>query len=121
MRGKILSAAIGISAAITGGAMAADWPQWRGPERNGISSEQGWLKEGAAPRTVWEADVGAGYSSVAVKGGKLYTMGNHGDSDAVVCLDAVKGTEVWKKTYPCGGGGYPGPRATPAMPVGDSI
>jgi len=115
MRGKVLSALIGISAAVTVGVKAADWPQWRGPERNGISSEQGWLKEGSLPRTVWEADVGAGYSSVAVKGGKLYTMGNHGGSDAVLCLDSAKGTELWKKTYPCGGGGYPGPRATPTV------
>lgn len=113
MRGKFGMALIGV--AVATGAVAAEWPQWRGPDRDGISSEQGWLKDGAAPRTVWEASVGSGYSSVAVKGGKLYTMGNSGDTDSVLCFDAVKGTQVWKQSYPCGGGGYPGPRATPTV------
>ncbi|MBC8161398.1 MAG: amidohydrolase, partial [Roseiflexaceae bacterium] len=43
---------------------------------------------------------GTGASSVAVKGGRLYTMGNSGNSDVVWCLDALKGTEIWKHTYP---------------------
>ncbi len=102
-------------AALTLGSAVADWPQWRGPERNGISTETGWFKEGATARTAWEAAVGSGYSSVAVLNGKLYTMGNQANTDAVFCLDAVKGSAFWKFEYPCQAGGYPGARSTPAV------
>lgn len=108
-------AAVGIGVAAIRSAGAADWPQWRGPDRNGISEEKGWFTAGAQPRTVWEAAVGAGYSSMAVQGGRLYTMGNRDNSDGVVCLDAAKGAEVWKYAYPCPGADYPGPRATPTL------
>jgi outer membrane protein assembly factor BamB len=97
------------------GAALADWPQWRGPERNGISMETGWFKEGAPARTVWEAAVGSGYSSVAIQSGKLYTIGNRSNTDTVVCLDAVKGTALWTFEYACGAGSYPGARSTPAV------
>jgi outer membrane protein assembly factor BamB len=97
------------------GTATADWPQWRGPDHNGISIETGWFKEGAAARTVWEASVGAGYSSVAVQAGRLYTLGNRNNQDVVVCLDALTGTAVWAMEYPCRAGNYPGSRSTPTV------
>src|SRR5687768_11549902 len=65
-----------VSAAV----FAADWPQWRGPNRNGISAETGWAPT-SNPRRVWTAQVGQGFSSVAVVGGRVYTMGNAGGKD----------------------------------------
>ena len=83
-------------------ANAVDWPQWRGINRDGISSEKispaSWGKHG--PKQLWKKEVGAGVSSVVVRGGRLYTMGNQGGMDVVFCLDASTGAEVWRHTYP---------------------
>lgn len=98
--------------------MAADWPQWRGPDRNGISKETGWLAPGAAAKQVWKAEVGAGYSSVSVSDGKLYTMGNKDGQDSVLCLNATDGKELWRHSYPCKAGSYSGPRCTPTVENG---
>jgi outer membrane protein assembly factor BamB len=82
-------------------AAPADWPQWRGPHRTGISSERGWSAEGK-PESVWSASVGLGYSSVAVAGGRLYTMGHDMEAglDTVFCLDADTGKKIWTHSYP---------------------
>lgn len=96
----------------------ADWPQWRGALRNGITAETVTWR-GGAPRKVWQATIGQGFSSVAVVGGKLYTAGNVGGTDWVHCLDAVTGKVVWQYKYPCGAGDYPGPRATPTVHNGN--
>ena len=97
-----------------------DWPQWRGPKRNGVSAEKDfiaqWPKEG--PHRLWAAKVGVGYSSVSVAGGRLYTMGNVSDVDHVMCLDAATGKLIWAYKYPCTAAdpnGYPGPRCTPTV------
>jgi outer membrane protein assembly factor BamB len=83
-------------------AHAVDWPQWRGINRDGVSSEQispaRWGKDG--PKQLWSKEVGTGVSSVAVEGGRLYTMGNNGSTDVVFCLDAATGAEIWRHTYP---------------------
>src|SRR5215467_7011440 len=58
---------------------ANDWPQWRGPERTGISKETGLLKEWPAdgPKLLWQAkDIGDGYSTPAVVGDRLYVISN---------------------------------------------
>lgn len=96
---------------------AADWPQWRGPQRNGISSETGWMTRwsGAGPKRVWMAQVGQGFSSVAVKDGRVYTMGNTGGRDTIYCLNAANGKVVWTHSYACSAGDHPGPRATPTV------
>src|ERR1043165_8395297 len=73
-------------------ARADDWPQWRGPNRNGISRETGWQAQWSSPPTkLWQAGVGVGYSSEAVANGRLYTMGNVDETDYVYCLDANSG------------------------------
>jgi outer membrane protein assembly factor BamB len=83
-------------------ANAVDWPQWRGINRDGISSEKispaSWGKEG--PKQLWRKEVGTGVSSVVVRGGRLYTMGNKGGTDVVFCLDAATGAEIWRHSYP---------------------
>ncbi|MBN1674355.1 MAG: PQQ-like beta-propeller repeat protein [Kiritimatiellae bacterium] len=97
-----------------GGAFAADWPQWRGPARTGVSPETGWLGRWP-PVELWRRPVGEGYSSAAVAGGRLYTLGWQDGRDTVWCLDADDGRLLWAHTYPCGTVEYNGPRATPTV------
>ena len=94
-----------------------DWPQWRGPERNGISQESGWRHQTlqAGLEVAWQAKVGQGFSSVAIRGDALYTLGNIRGEDTLWCLNPETGKERWRFTYSCEPGGYPGPRATPAV------
>jgi outer membrane protein assembly factor BamB len=100
--------------------MALDWPQWRGPNRDGISTESGWSvswpKEGL--KQAWKAEVGTGYGTVSVSKGRLYVMGNTADKDTVYCLDTSTGKEIWKFTYDCVAkdpNGYHGVRSTPTV------
>lgn len=77
-----------------------DWPNWLGPDRNGISAETTWSVEGKS--SLWETNVGRGYSSFAVVDGQLYTVGfdEEGGMDVVWCLDAETGDELWTFAYP---------------------
>ncbi|MDR3403671.1 MAG: PQQ-binding-like beta-propeller repeat protein [Chthoniobacter sp.] len=80
------------------------WPQWRGPQRDGISAETGWRKDWPAegPRKVWSAQVGVGISSPVIADGRLITQGNDGNgTDTVVALDAATGAELWHFSLPC--------------------
>src|SRR6202163_3529980 len=75
---------------------AADWPQFRGPDRDDVSKETGllktWPKEG--PPLLWTyAEAGAGYSGPAIVGDRLYTMGARGDSEYVLALDLKGGND----------------------------
>ena len=103
---------------------ADDWPQWRGPDRNGISGETGWMNgwaQGSAPKVAWRAAVGKGHSAVSVRGGRAFTMGWDGEHDSVFCFDAVTGRLNWKQSYPCTTIlQWPGPRATPTVD-GDTV
>ncbi len=77
---------------------SSDWPQWRGPNRDGISQEIGlaksWPKEG--PRKVWEVNTaGVGYSSLAVAGNRIYTLGDLEGVEHVIALDATTGKTIW--------------------------
>lgn len=96
---------------------ASDWPRWRGPNGDGIAAQDDWNPKALAggPKVLWKAQVGDGFSSVAIVGDRLYTMGNNTREDAVVCLDARNGKEIWRYAYPCRQGEYPGPRATPTV------
>jgi outer membrane protein assembly factor BamB len=97
-------------------AVAEDWPVWRGPSRNGISTEKDWDPAAVAEGMVlWRANVGVGHSSFAVANGKVYTLGNTDNEDTLFCFDAETGDVVWKSSYPCRAGNYPGPRATPTV------
>ena len=96
-----------------------DWPQWRGPRRDGVSEEGipdwNWPEEG--PKKLWEAPTGQGYSTVAVASGRVVTMLQDGDDEAVVCWDANTGDERWRYRYPAHFQGFQGsgPRSTPTM------
>ncbi len=79
---------------------AADWPQWRGPTRDGVSTETDWSSIGVA-ENLWSASVGLGYSSFVVSDGRLYTMGFNEEEqvDTVFCLNATTGRPVWSHSY----------------------
>lgn len=108
----------------------ADWPQWRGPLRDGHAAEQAllesWPENG--PRIKWQSDaLGRGYSTAAVADGFLYTLGSDDTNCFAICLDAATGKAVWKTTiarasnrddYNHGWGG--GPRSTPTID-GDQV
>ena len=79
-------------------ATAADWPQWRGPNRDDISTETGLLKQWPAtgPKRVWLFDnAGMGYSGFSVAGGKLFTIGTRDQKEILLALDANTGKELW--------------------------
>jgi outer membrane protein assembly factor BamB len=98
----------------------ANWPQWRGPNRDGISKETGLLKQWPAegPPLVWKATgAGGGYSSFSIANGRLFTMGLRGDREVVVAFDINTGKEAWATPH---GGAFrndrgDGPRGTPTI------
>jgi outer membrane protein assembly factor BamB len=87
---------------LAGMVRADDWPRFRGPHQNGISTETGWSWNWPAngPKRLWKAAVGQGFSSVAVANGRVFTLGSEGDTATVYCLDASTGKEIWKHSYP---------------------
>jgi len=115
-----ISALLLFTALMTVCAMADDWPNWRGPQHNGISYELDWGGdwETCEPNVLWERQVGTGFSSIAVAEGWLYTMGNTNNTDKVSCLDANSGRILWAHEYPSdlAPNSYEGgPSATPTV------
>lgn len=116
----IASCALAHQAMGQGAQSAANWPQWRGPNRDGISKETGLLKQWPAdgPPLVWKATgAGGGYSSFAISNGKLYTMGLRGDREFVIAFDVATGKEAWATAH---GSAFrndrgDGPRGTPTV------
>lgn len=104
-------------------AMGADWPQWRGPNRDGKSTETGLLKEWpeGGPKLVWQVkDIGDGYSTPSVVGDRLYLISNRGIEDEFVqALSAADGKQIWQqhigKVGTNTGPQYPGSRSTPTV------
>ncbi len=102
---------------------AADWPGWRGPQRNGISIETGLLKEWPSdgPKLLWQIkDLGDGYSTPAVVGDRMYLISNKGNDDEFVqALTANDAKPLWStslgKVGPNKGPQYPGSRSTPTV------
>jgi outer membrane protein assembly factor BamB len=105
-------------------ASSADWSQWRGPNRDGTSTETGLLKQWPAggPTLLWKsADLGGGYSSISASGNKLFTMGEKDGSSYVIAL-GTDGKLLWQtkvgKAGAPGWGGFSGPRCTPPVASG---
>jgi outer membrane protein assembly factor BamB len=104
--------------------LSANWPQWRGPERDGISKETGLMQEWPAdgPKLLWQKDgLGDGYSTPAIVGDRIYLVSNEGlDNEFVQALQVADGNPIWKKTIGKVGNPkqrppYPGARSTPTL------
>ena len=83
---------------VSGAVVGDDWPGFGGPAHDGVSRETGWSAEG---KPLWSARIGIGYSSFAVQGGRVYTLGYDRlrETDLVYCFDAETGKELW--THAC--------------------
>jgi outer membrane protein assembly factor BamB len=100
---------------------AADWPQFLGPTRDGVSTETTlglpWPKDG--PRVLWQRQVGAGFSGPVVAGDRLILFHRVDDDELIECLHPVTGKTLWKFAYPThyrdDFGFDAGPRSTPAI------
>ncbi|MCL6504671.1 MAG: PQQ-binding-like beta-propeller repeat protein [Pirellulales bacterium] len=94
-----------------------DWPQWRGPNRDGHSPDRGLLDRwpDGGPPLVWTArGLGSGYSSVAVAGGVIYTLGGDGSGTHLAAVDAADGSIRWKTRVGAGSS----PNSTPTVHEG---
>ena len=107
---------------------AQDWPQWRGPNRDGkvsgFTAPQEWPKELTQK---WKKTVGWGDSTPALVGDKLYVFTRQGDNEVVLCLDASSSDELWRDKYEAQAvtgapaRQHPGPRSSPAVANGKVV
>jgi outer membrane protein assembly factor BamB len=103
-------------------ASAADWPQWRGRDRDGVAHQArlpaAWPPR--PPRPVWRQTVGEGQSSPVVAGNRVFVLGRTGDVEGCYCMSAATGKMLWQKEYPCTykpadpSSGF-GPKSTPTI------
>jgi outer membrane protein assembly factor BamB len=94
------------------------WPQFRGPNRDGLSTDEGLLKEWPddGPPLLWKATgLGIGFSSVSVAGGKIYTMGDHDGFALISALDERSGKLLWSVKIGRAGGRAGGSSSTPTV------
>lgn len=98
---KTIAAIIILTLFIAAVAGAADWPNYRGPNLDGISTETGWNPAALNDvKIVWQAELGIGFSSISIANGKAYAMGNiNKNTDVVYCFDALTGKELWRHKY----------------------
>jgi outer membrane protein assembly factor BamB len=125
MKRLVIVAVLALGAGVVTGARpappaAADWPQWQGPDRTGISKETGLMKEwpSSGPPVVWSAqNLGNGYGSMAVAGDRIYLQGMVGGNSTVFALNRADGKAVWSKALGRAESNDqgPGPRGTPTV------
>jgi outer membrane protein assembly factor BamB len=113
-----MTAAVVATAALA--TMSADWPQWRGPNRTGVSAETGLLTQwpSGGPAVAWTAqNLGGGYGSLSVAGDKVFVQGLRNRQSIVSALSAADGRGLWSKTLGAGGSNDrgDGPRSTPTV------
>lgn len=109
---------------------AGDWPQWRGPNRDAVSTETGLLREwtGDGPETIWHAtEIGSGYPSVVISNGSVITMGEREGDVVVTALNAETGKPIWQtkigttKRIPCSTPTIDGEHVYAVDPDGDLV
>jgi hypothetical protein len=109
-----------LSGVVHGQTPAADWPQWRGPDRSGVSKEAGLLRQWPAsgPAVAWAATgLGAGYGSVAISGDRVFVQGTRERQSTVTSLNRADGKVVWTRAIGSRGDNDrgSGPRSTPTV------
>lgn len=106
---------------------AQDWPQWRGPNRDGevvgFAAPSKWPAELALK---WKETVGSGDATPALVGDKLYVFARQGGDEVTLCLNAADGEEIWRDKYAAqqvtgAAGRHPGPRSSPAVADGKVV
>jgi outer membrane protein assembly factor BamB len=116
---KYLVTSAFIVAYAAAGVLAADWPQFLGPERNSTSPEtnllRSWPENG--PEVLWTVPVGGGYGGPAIQDGKVYLLDRDGDQrDILRCFDLANGQELWTFAYDAPGTVmFPGSRSVPTV------
>lgn len=122
MRIILFAATVIVVGAVSLGGQSAssDWPQWRGPDRNGVSKETGLLSQWprSGPTVAWSAAMlGAGYGSLSVQGERVYVQGMRNNQSVVSSLNRADGKLVWVRILgPAGNNDRgPGPRSTPTI------
>src|ERR1700729_3790142 len=100
---------------------AEDWPQWRGPHRDGVAS--GFIEPKAWPEKLnlkWKIEVGEGHSSPILVGDSVYDFARLNDQETLFAIDQANGSIRWKQQYPApykvnsaAAGHGPGPKSTP--------
>jgi outer membrane protein assembly factor BamB len=114
------------SAAWAAAAPPGNWPQWRGPNRDGLAV--GLVAPASWPQALvpgWKVRVGTGHSSPIVSGGRVYQLSREGEEEVVRALDLPTGRELWRRAYPvayqmnpAATGHGKGPKSTPALADG---
>lgn len=116
--------AVPVAGSAGAAASTSDWPQWRGPQRDGTSRESGLLREWPAggPKMLWQVnDIGDGYSTPVVVGARIYLMSNRGmDNEFVQALSTRDGKAIWTTRVgnvgnPDQNPNYPKARSTPTV------
>jgi outer membrane protein assembly factor BamB len=124
---RTLTAVAGLLAISASCALAQDWPQWRGVNRdakaNGFSAPKTWPKEMTQK---WKVAVGLGDATPALVGDKLYVFAREGDDEIIRCLDAANGKELWQVKYAAQAVTGPaaphgGPRSSPTVADGKIV
>jgi outer membrane protein assembly factor BamB len=103
--------------------LAADWPQWRGPNRDGVTRD--FVAPTTWPATLketWKTTVGEGHSSPVTSEGRIYVLARQGEDEVVLCLEASTGKQLWRARYPAAytmnpaaTGHGKGPKSTPVV------
>src|SRR5436190_14391618 len=125
-RGTIVVLALLAASAPSGQTRSADWPQWRGPNRDGavpsFRAPQAWPE---ALTRKWKVNVGIGYATPILAGNRLYMFARRGDNETLAALDAETGKELWATSYPAPFNLSPaaarhekGPKSTPTFANG---
>ena len=120
LSGLVCALVVSLGVLVPGQTPSNDWPQWRGPDRNGISKEKGLLQAwpSGGPAVVWNiSGLGAGYGSLAIRGNRIFVQGSSRRQSNVIALDRATGKTVWSQSLgPSGDNDQgPGPRATPTL------
>jgi outer membrane protein assembly factor BamB len=119
--------ALALLIALATSAIDTDWPQWRGPTRDGIVSTALPAAWPEALKKRWEVPVGIGHASPVVSGHRVVVIAREGDQEIVRALDVSSGKEIWRAAYPApyvvspaAQSHGPGPKSTPAI-AGDRV
>src|SRR5687767_6153081 len=97
----LVVAGLATAAALAGwrSAAASDWPQWRGPARDGVTTDLARTTWPAALRPAWKVSVGLGHSAPVVAGGRAYLFSREGEVETLQAFEVASGKRVWRQAY----------------------